>query len=608
MLVLGCARCPAGSAGQSDSAAAPSSSTLTPLPASRARPTSGAAAGASADLPGSRLQVREGGKRAVRAEHGLVTSVEPHASRAGVQILERGGNAVDAAVAVAFALAVTHPSAGNIGGGGFMLVRPANGRTVAIDFRETAPAAITQRSFDAMIASGASGPAAVGIPGSVAGLCLAHSGYGSLPLAQVLAPAIKLAREGHRVGSREALSIGWNWPMLKRDAAARSIFGRAGRPLRAGSWVVRPDLARVLARIAKHGPGGFYEGPTARALLRVLGSAGMTEQDLRGYRAVKREPLRFHYRGLLVEVMPPPSAGGVALAQILLMLEALAAYREAPGSASELHLLIEASRRAQAVRRFEVPDPDALSPAELTRRRALWIQPSWLLTRQPHINRVQATPSASVHPLYAAAMKELAHTTHFAVVDGAGGIVSCTTTLSAGYGAKLVAPGTGIVLNNSVAAFGTTGDNLPAPGRRSVSSMAPALLLQDGRPVLVLGSPGGDTIPSTIVQVLRNVVDHGMTIDNAVDAPRIHHGFVPDELRYERRRPLPPAVLAALQSRGHRLSRKLIPIGDANSILLGQGAAWGYADPREGGLALAARDPAALPTDATARPSTTAGQ
>jgi gamma-glutamyltranspeptidase / glutathione hydrolase len=214
-----------------------------------------------------------------------------------------------------------------------------------------------------------------------------------------------------------------------------------------------------------------------------------------------------------------------------------------------------------------------------------------VIAKTPPIDRARATPSSEVHPLYAAAMRELEHTTHYSVVDATGTVVSCTTTLSAGFGARMVAAGTGIVLNNSVAAFGTAGENLPAPGRRTTSSMAPALVLRDGEVVLVLGSPGGDTIPSTLAQVLRNVVDHGMTIDAAVDAPRIHHGFVPDLVRYELGRPPSRRVLDQLEKLGHRFSKKQIPIGDANDILIADGAAFGYADPREGGLALAAAAP-----------------
>lgn len=582
LVALGCTK-------HRDSAAAapaPSESTSVHAPSSAVPARVATPPPARPPDPGPPVVIRGGGKRAVSGRHGMVASVEAHATRAGVRVLEQGGNAVDAAVAVGYALAVTHPSAGNVGGGGFMLVRPKGGPTVAIDFRETAPAALTQESFDRMIADGARGPAAVGIPGTPAGLNLAHARFGRLPRKDVLAPAIELARKGHRIGTRQGQTIAWAWPELGKDAAARAIFGDGKRPKKPGAWLRQPDLARALERIAERGDEGFYRGPTAQALVRALSAAGVKPDDLAGYRAKIREPLSVRYRGLTVEIMPPPSAGGVAVATTLGILERLGASRLPGGSAEELHLFIEASKRAHAEKRFAVLDPDALSPEALAERRERWLDIDGVLARTPPIDRTRPTPSAEVHPLYAAAMRELEHTTHFSVVDAEGNVVSCTTTLSAGFGARIVAAGTGIVLNNSVAAFGTAGDNLPAPRRRTTSSMAPTLVLRGSEVVLVLGSPGGDTIPSTVTQVLRNVVDHGMTIDQAVDTPRIHHGFVPDLVRYERKRPPPRAVLSALEKLGHRFSDKRIPIGDANDILIADGVAWGYADPREGGLAL----------------------
>jgi len=538
------------------------------------------------------IVIRTGGRRAARGEHGVVSSVEAQATRAGVRILEAGGNAVDAAVAVAYALSVTHPSAGNLGGGGFLLVRPANGATLAFDFRETAPSSLTKERFDKMIAGGASGPAAVGVPGSVAGLNLVHRRFGRLPLERVISPAIALAKDGFRLGERQAETLVWNWAELKKDPAARAEFAEPGKaePPKAGAHLRRPELARALERIAKQGDAGFYRGPTAEAIVKAA-SSNLPLDDLERYRPKEREPLTFRYRGLEIVTMPPPSAGGVAIEQTLLMLEQLRTFRLKRGSAEQLHLFIEAARRAHAERRFSVLDPDGLDPLELEARRRRWSDPLFLLGRAPAIDPGRATPSAEVHPLYPAAMRELEHTTHLSVADESGMIVSLTTTLSAGFGAKLVAPGTGIVLNNSIAAFGTAGDNLPAPGRRTTSSMAPTIVLDQGRPVLVLGTPGGDTIPNTIVEVFLNVVDYGMTIDDAVDAPRLHHGFAPDEVRYERARPLPKPVLDALEKLGHRLSKNTTPIGDANEILLAGNVAWAYADPREGGLALAAQPP-----------------
>lgn len=534
-----------------------------------------------------------GGARSVSGTQGVVTSVEAQASRAGAAILRAGGNAIDAAVAIGYALAVTHPSAGNIGGGGFMLVRFRGKPTVAVDFRETAPGALTQAAFDRMIDGGARGPGAVGIPGSVAGLELAHRRWGQLPRARVLEPAIRLAREGYVLGPRQATVLGWSWPKLRADAGARALWG-AGAPPRAGARLKNADLARVLERIAERGAAGFYEGETAAALVAALAPAGVTLDDLRSYRAVEREPLRVDYRGLTVETMPPPSAGGVTLVLLLEMLEQLEAYELPRDGADWAHLFVEASKRAQAERRFAVSDPDVWPSGELPQRVSRWQRGGDWLTRIP-VDRARATPAADVHPNYAAALRELPHTTHFSVVDAQGNVVSCTMTLSASFGARLVARGTGIVLNNSVASFATTGENRPRGGRRTVSSMSPTLVLRGAAPILVLGSPGGDTIPSTLAQVLTRLVDDGAPLDAAIDAPRLHHGFVPDRVRYEGPRPPARTLLTALRQRGHQL-QKGGTMGDANDIALDGDTAYAYADPREGGLAIAVDG--AAPTEA----------
>ena len=528
----------------------------------------------------------QGGPRAVRAEFGAVTSVEAHATRAGIAMLEQGGNAVDAAVAVAYALAVTHPSAGNLGGGGFMLVRPPGGPTSALDFRESAPLGLTRERFDAMQRAGGMGPASVGIPGSVAGLELAHDRFGRLPRATVLAPAIDLAR-GHTLGAHQAALLAGSFRALALDPAARAIFGKGKKPLLAGERLVQRDLAATLQRIADQGRNGFYAGPTASALTG-LARGLISSADLAAYQAKWRDPLRFEYHGLTVEVMPLPSAGGVAVTQMLLMLQALHAEALPHDSGAELHLFIEAARRAQAERRYGVVDPDALDPAIAAQKRARWLDPNAWLTPSP-IDPEHATPSAQLRPPPGEAARESEHTTHFSVIDAEGMVVSCTTTLSASYGAKLVLPGTGVVLNNSVASFAASGDNQPVGGRRTVSSMTPTLVLEGDATVLALGTPGGDTIPNTVVQVLRHIVDHGESLSAAVDAPRLHHGFLPDQVRYEPRNAPPAASLRELTRRGHKLKPAGAAIGDANELLIQGKLAWAYADPREFGLALAAK-------------------
>ena len=518
---------------------------------------------------------------------GIVTSSEAQASQAGVALLEQGGNAVDAAVATAFALAVTHPSAGNLGGGGFMLVRApgADASTTAIDFRETAPAALTRPAFDRMQQGGAKGGAAVGVPGSVAGLLLAHERFGKLPRQAVLAPAVALAKKGMLLGRRQAELLSSSYASLKADKTLTKRFGDAKGPKPQGSRVVQPELASALLRIQQNGAAGFYSGPTADALVRAPGSL-ISHADLEHYRAALRTPLRSRYRGLGIETMPPPSAGGVALTEMLGVLELLNAHEAQ--AAEEAHLFLEAGRRAQAERRFGVSDPDTLTLAAQEDALARFLSPQALLDRAP-IERGHATASAKLSPLYPGATTESEQTTHLGVVDADGMVVSLTTTLSGSFGAKLTAPGTGIVLNNSVASFSNTGPNQPAPGRRTTSSMAPTLVLDGEQVVLVLGTPGGDTIPSTIVQVLRNVVDHGMSLDQAVAAPRLHQSFLPDRARFESKRPLDPALVTALKALGHDLTASHVAMGDSNDLLLEDDQAYGVADPRGGGLAAAAK-------------------
>jgi gamma-glutamyltranspeptidase / glutathione hydrolase len=576
--VLGCTRAPSEESEPERVIAAPSA---VPAPSASGTPSPPGPVAPRAPFTGT------GGPGAVHGVFGAVTSVEPRATRVGIAILEQGGNAVDAAVAVAYALAVTHPSAGNLGGGGFMLVRPKGGPTVALDFRESAPLALTRERFDAMQRiAGGMGPVSVGVPGTVAGLELARDRFGRLPRADVIKPAISLAR-GHALGQHQADLLAGSFNALALDPAARAIFSKDKKPLPAGATLVQRDLAATLTRIAEQGRDGFYTGPTALAL-SGLARGLISGADLTGYQAKWREPLRFDYHGLQVEVMPPPSAGGVAVTQTLLMLQALHADALAHDSAAELHLFLEASRRAQFERRFRVIDPDALSTEASAQKHARWLDPNAWLASTP-IDPEHATPSLSIHPPATDEAHESEHTTHFSVVDADGMVVSCTTTLSASYGAKLVLPGTGVVLNNSVASFSSSGDNQPVAGRRTTSSMSPTLVLDGAQPVLVLGTPGGDTIPSTVVQVLRHVVDHGESLSAAVNAPRLHHGFLPDRVRYESAHAPPADVLRELTRRGHQLKRGSSSIGDANEILIQGGVTWAYADPREFGLALAAK-------------------
>ena len=519
----------------------------------------------------------------------MVTTVEVNATRIGVDVLRRGGNAVDAAVAIAFVLAVTHPSAGNIGGGGFMLVRLASGEARAIDFRETAPASATVEKNQAMLDAGGLGYASAGVPGTVAGMTLALEKYGTRPLAELLAPAIALARQGHKLGPRQGLVLGWSWEKLRKDPAARAIWGHGKAPHKQGDVVKQPDLARTLEAIARDGRKGFYEGWVAAAIDKAMRAHGglLAAADLAGYEARLREPLRFSYRGFAVETMPPPSMGGVAFAEIMLALERQRAHEAPVDSGLSLHLFVEAARRAYAERRRAGVDPDFMPADE---NRALLVKllgGEHLETRRPQVDKDHATPSSTLVASVDDAAPESPQTTHFSVVDALGNAVSCTYTQSASFGSKVVIPGTGVLLANAMGGFSPSGPNGLAPGKRMASSMTPTIVSQRGKLALVLGSPGGDTIPNTVAQVFRNLVDYGMSIDQAVEHPRVHHQYLPDRVRVERTNPPSRAALADLAQRGHVVRADVAPLGDANDILVdvATGVAWGAVDPREGGEA-----------------------
>ena len=538
--------------------------------------------------PDPPILLHGGGKHAVRGDAGLVTTVEANATRIGAEVLRRGGNAVDAAVAVAFTLAVTHPSAGNIGGGGFLLVRLANGETHAIDFRETAPAAATPEKNKAMLDAGGLGYASAGVPGTVAGMTLALERFGTRPLAELLEPAIALARDGHRLGARQALVLSWYWDKLKKDPEARTVWGHGKAPRKQGELVKQSDLARTLVAIGSEGRKGFYEGPVAAAIDAAMRAHGglVGLDDLRGYEARVREPLRFAYRGFTVETMPPPSMGGVAFAEIMLALERQRAWEAPVDSGLWLHLFVEAARRAYAERRLVGADPEGLPPDGGKALLARLLGGEHLETRQPPIDRDHATPSAALVATTDPGAHESPETTHFSVVDAAGNAVSCTSTQSAAFGSKVMVPGTGVLLANAMGGFSATGPNHLAPGKRMASSMTPTIVSRGGKLALILGSPGGDTIPNTVAQVLRNLVDGGMTIDEAVAHPRIHHQYLPDRVRVEHGNPPSRAALADLERRGHVIHPEGAALGDANDILIdASGVAWGAVDPREGGLA-----------------------
>ncbi|MCY1063418.1 gamma-glutamyltransferase [Nannocystis sp. RBIL2] len=509
--------------------------------------------------------------------HGAVTSAERHASEVGVAILKKGGNAVDAAVAVGLALAVTHPSAGNLGGGGFMVIRMADGRTAAIDYREVAPAAATPTMYlDAKgnpTRESVEGPKAAGIPGTVAGLALAHEQFGSLPWRDLVLPAVALARDGHELDSfhAEDLTTG-SERMLKlgyKDAAA--IYRRpSGETFVTGDVWKQPDLARTLETIADQGPRAFYEGPLADKLAREVKALGgiWSADDLKAYRAVAREPITFKYRDHDVITMPPPSGGGVVLRQLLAAREILKIYEKPWLSVDELHLYVESARRTYADRNFLLGDPAfvKIPLAQLT-------DPSYLQSRLADIDPNKATPSSKIAA--GIGTKTSMQTTHYSVVDVLGNAVANTYTLNTGFGAKVVVPGTGVLLNNEMDDFSvkpgspnTFGlvqgeQNKIEPGKRMLSSMSPTILVKDGKLRAVVGTPGGSTISTTVTQIVRALIDYGATIDQAVKAPRVHHQWMPDRIVTEPT--LDPATVEGLKAKGHTIA-EWPSIGHANSI------------------------------------------
>ncbi|MEA2909522.1 MAG: gamma-glutamyltranspeptidase / glutathione hydrolase [Bradyrhizobium sp.] len=533
---------------------------------------------------------------AVPAEHGMVVAQEKIGARVGADILRRGGNAVDAAVATGFALAVSYPRAGNIGGGGFMIIHSAERHEdIAVDYRETAPAAATRDMFLGAdgkpdIAKSRDSALSIGVPGTVAGLALALEKYGSgkFTLAELLKPAIDLARGGFVIADDMADTLPGIQRRLAHWPASARIFSRAdGSSLREGDTLVQPDLAATLAAIAAQGPWGFYQGAVAEKLAAGVREAGgiMTPDDLKSYRPVIRAPVRGNYRGFDIISMPPPSSGGVVLLETLNILEGFAMSDMKQGTAPSLHVMIEAMKRAYADRARYLGDPDFVTAPVAT-----LVSKEYAAKQRASIDLDRATPWADA--LSATPPREGSNTTHFSVVDARGNAVSNTYTLNFPYGVGLVADGTGVLLNNELDdftaapgasnAFGLVGfeANLPGPGKRPLSSMSPTIVLKDGKPVLVTGSPGGSRIISTVLQVIVNVLDYHMDVAAAVAAPRLHHQWRPDEVRVEHG--FTDETLAALRAKGHQV---IEPMGQtsANSIFVTANGLLGAPDPRTRG-------------------------
>ena len=539
-----------------------------------------------------RPNVQIGQAQIAVAHNGMVVAQEALAARVGVDILKKGGNAVDAAVAIGFAMAVTYPRAGNIGGGGFMVIHRRNGRDVAIDYRETAPRAISDKSF--LDAQGNADPQksrfsalAIGVPGTVAGLALAERKYGSgrFTLAQLIAPAIALARDGFPV-TGETIEVPPSEPsrLLRWPSSAKIFFKPGGAAFVPGDRLVQGDLANVLQAIARRGPRAFYEGAIGKKIAAAVQQAGgvMTASDLKHYRAVLRRPLKSRYRGYGIVTMPPPSSGGVELIEMLNILEGYDLPHD--DQTQELFLMIEAMKRAYADRALFLGDPDKVKVpvARLTSKK---YAATWRATIDP----AHATHASAIRA-GGAVTAEGRNTTHFSVVDRYGNAVSNTYTLNFAYGVGLVADGTGVLLNNelddfaakpeSPNAYGLVGftANAPGPGKRPLSSMTPTIVLKHGKPFLITGSPGGSRITTAVLQVILNVLDRHMDIADAVSAPRVHNQWLPDQVYAEPG--LPGDVLAALQARGDKVVAQR-PFASANSIVVApDGSFIGAADPR----------------------------
>ena len=526
------------------------------------------------------------GRIAVRGKNGIVASSSAIASEVGVQVMKDGGNVVDAAIATAFAMAVTWPSAGNIGGGGFMIYHGADGETAAFDFREKAPLAATADMYlddegNIRDNSNHDGLLAVGVPGTVAGLALAHERYGSKPWKDLVAPAVRLARDGIPVSWALYDDFSQLMPQFEKYPGTKKAFSRPdGNLYEPGDLWVQRDLADTLRRIQKDGHDGFYRGRTAKLIADFMAANGgiITLEDLAAYQAVEREPIRGDYRGYEIVSMPPPSSGGVVLVEMLNILEGYDLKTIGHNSALYLHLLTESMRRAYADRANYLGDPDFNENMPIDR-----------LTSKEHAanlrGSISLTEKSLSDPALFAEAYESDQTTHFSVADGAGNMVSLTYTLEYSYGSRIVVDGAGFLLNNEMGDFnaqpGVTDErgrigteaNIVRPQQRMLSSMTPTVIAKDGVPLFATGTPGGKTIINTTMQTILNVVDHGMTIAEAIEAPRIHHQWLPDRTLVERNG-ISPDTRGLYEAFGHEI-REVGAIGSAMGV---------YRDPETGVL------------------------
>jgi gamma-glutamyltranspeptidase / glutathione hydrolase len=532
----------------------------------------------------------------VFARKGMVVAQEPLAADVGVAVLKSGGNAVDAAVAVGFALAVTHPFAGNIGGGGFMLVRMTDGQTTFIDFRERAPGKASRNMYldtdGKMTRDSLIGWRAAGVPGTVRGLELAQKKFGTKSWVELLQPAIELASNGFPVSRALMQSLHFSAESLSQFPESKRIFLKDGAFYDWNEILRQPELARTLGRIAHQGAKDFYEGETAHILAREMEKNGglITLEDLREYQAVERKPLEGDYKGYHIITSPLPSSGGVGILQMLSMLEGSGYEKTGAGSATTYHYLAEVMRRFYADRNEYLGDSDFVkSPI------AKLLDRSYIQKRRDSIDPVLATPTDQISPGLPAGM-ESTETTHYTIADEQGNVVAVTYTLNAGYGSAVTVPGAGFLLNDEMDDFaGKPGSpnlfglvqgeaNAIAPGKRPLSSMVPTIVLKNGKPFMALGAPGGSRIITAVLQVMLNVMDFGMNIQDAIDFPRVHHQWKPDRLDIERG--ISPDTIALLKKSGYYIEEaKPVVIARVEGILIDGGWLQGGHDERGAGKA-----------------------
>ena len=552
-------------------------------------------------------QVHGASSTPVAAPNGMVVTAQAQATRVGVEVLKQNGNAIDAAVAVGYALAVVYPAAGNLGGGGFITLQLADGRRSFIDFRETAPLAATANMYldkagNVIPGLSTRGHLAVGVPGTVAGLEYAREKYGTLPRARLIAPALRLAEQGFILEQGDVDMLREGTGDFLKDAPSAAIFLVGGKPYSAGAKFIQRDLARTLRNVSQRGADGFYKGATAAALVASSKAGGgiLTQADLDGYRVRELPPLECNYRGFHIVSAPPPSSGGVVLCEMLNILEGYPLASYGWGSARAVHFEIEAMRHAYVDRSHLLGDPDFVSNPL-----AQLLDKQYAERMRARIDPQRAGNSAELKP--GIEVREGRHTTHYSIADRFGNAVAVTYTLNDWFGARVTAKGTGVLLNNEMDDF-TAKPGVPnlyglvqgetnkiEPGKRPLSSMTPTIVVRDGKPWMILGTPGGSRIITAVMHTMLNVIDYGMDIQEAVDAPRIHQQWLPEETFVEARG-LSPDTAAILTSMGHKLTVPqpenhvaaiLIGAPALNAVPVGDNKFYGAIDPRRNtGLAL----------------------